>query len=92
MVKLPSNIKEAYPFANNFFSFEENSNLHYVDEGPREKEAVVLLHGNPTWSFYYRHLIKDLINAGHRVIAPDHMGCGLSSKNESHSYTLYQNF
>ena len=91
MVELPANIKKAYPFGHNFFfSFEDNSNLHYVDEGPRKKEAVVLLHGNPTWSFYYRYLIKDLIKAGHRVIAPDHIGCGLSSKNETDSYTLSQ--
>lgn len=88
MVTLPPTLQKSYPFQNHFFSLGENSRLHYLDEGPRASKAVVLLHGNPTWSFYYRHLVKDLVTKGHRVIAPDHLGCGLSSKNESDSYNL----
>ncbi len=61
--------------------------LHYIDEG--EGEPVVMLHGNPTWSFYYRHLIEDL-RKSHRVIVPDHIGCGLSDKPDDsrYDYTL----
>jgi len=47
----------------------------------------VLVHGNPTWSYYYRKVIS-LLAPDHRVIAPDHMGCGLSDKPQDYSYTL----
>ena len=57
--------------------------MHYVDEGAGE--AVVMLHGNPTWSFYFRELIKGL-SGSHRVIAPDHIGCGLSEKPGAEDY------
>jgi haloalkane dehalogenase len=61
--------------------------LHYIDEG--NGDPVVMLHGNPTWSFYYRHLIDDL-RESNRVIVPDHMGCGLSDKPDDarYDYTL----
>jgi haloalkane dehalogenase len=61
--------------------------LHYIDEGAGE--SVVMLHGNPTWSFYYRHLIHDL-RGSYRVIVPDHIGCGLSDKPDDsrYDYTL----
>jgi haloalkane dehalogenase len=61
--------------------------LHYIDEG--EGEPVVMLHGNPSWSFLYRHLI-DSLGATHRVIVPDHIGCGLSDKpdDSQYAYTL----
>jgi haloalkane dehalogenase len=61
--------------------------LHYLDEG--SGEPVVLLHGNPTWSFLYRHLVEDLRDS-YRVIVPDHIGCGLSDKPEDsrYDYTL----
>jgi len=60
---------------------------HYLDEG--EGEVVVAVHGNPTWSFYYRDLVKDLRN-DFRVVVPDHMGCGLSDKpsDDDYDYTL----
>jgi haloalkane dehalogenase len=63
--------------------------MHYVDEGPREAPVVLMLHGNPTWSFYWRRLISAL-RLSHRVIAPDHIGCGKSDKpgDESYSYRL----
>src|SRR2546426_1096782 len=48
-----------------------------------------MLHGNPTWSFYYRALIA-AFSLTHRVVAPDHMGCGLSDKPQAYSYTLAQ--
>src|SRR5437660_10534455 len=61
--------------------------LHYIDEG--SGQPVILLHGNPTWSFLYRHLIEAMSDS-HRVIVPDHIGCGLSDKpDDSHyNYTL----
>ena len=59
--------------------------MHYVDEG--NGPAVVMLHGNPTWSFYYRELIKGLCD-GFRVVVPDHIGCGPSDKPQVYDYTL----
>ncbi len=63
--------------------------MHYVDEGVGA--PVICVHGNPTWSFYYRDVINAL-RATHRVIAPDHIGCGLSDKPDDtrYSYTLAQ--
>lgn len=63
--------------------------MHYLDEGPRDGKTVVLLHGNPTWSFYWRTLIPGLSRT-HRVIVPDHIGCGLSDKPQDYPYTLEQ--
>jgi cis-3-alkyl-4-acyloxetan-2-one decarboxylase len=54
--------------------------LAYVDEGPRDSAPVLLLHGNPTWSYMYRVPIAQLAAAGHRCVAPDHMGFGRSDK------------
>jgi pimeloyl-ACP methyl ester carboxylesterase len=54
--------------------------LHYVDEGPRDGRPVVLLHGNPTWGYLYRHFIPPLVERGHRAIVPDHLGFGRSDK------------
>ena len=63
-------------------------NLHFLDEG--EGEPVVMLHGNPSWSFYYRKLVEALSPAGYRTIAPDHIGCGRSDKpgDDRYAYTL----
>lgn len=63
--------------------------MHYVDEGPRDAPVVLMLHGNPTWSFYWRRLISAL-RPTHRVIAPDHIGCGKSDKpgDDTYSYRL----
>ncbi len=53
----------------------------YIDEGPRDAtDTIVLLHGEPTWSFLYRHVIPVLVAAGHRVVAPDLVGFGRSDK------------
>ncbi len=61
--------------------------LHYLDEG--SGAPVLCLHGNPSWSFYYRDLVKEL-RGDHRVIVPDHIGCGLSDKpgDDAYPYTL----
>ena len=54
--------------------------MHYVDEGPKDADPVLLLHGEPSWSYLYRHMIPPLVAAGHRVIAPDLIGFGKSDK------------
>jgi haloalkane dehalogenase len=63
--------------------------MHYLDEGPRDGAVLVMCHGNPTWSFYYRTLIPALSET-YRVIVPDHVGCGLSDKPQDYTYTLEQ--
>ncbi|MFH1723893.1 MAG: fatty acid CoA ligase family protein [Elusimicrobiota bacterium] len=69
-------LRELYPFKSRFFT-RDKWRLHYIDEG--RGEPVVMLHGNPTWSFYYRGLAAAL-RGDYRVIVPDHLGCGLSDK------------
>jgi len=54
--------------------------VHYLDEGPRDAAPVLLMHGEPSWSFLYRRVIPVLVAAGHRVIAPDLVGFGRSDK------------
>ncbi|MDR2812895.1 MAG: alpha/beta fold hydrolase [Puniceicoccales bacterium] len=85
MKTLPQNLREVYPFKNHFLDMGEGNRIHYVDEG--EGDAVVMLHGNPTWSFYYRNLIKNL-RSTFRCIAIDHMGCGFSDKPQQYTYHL----
>jgi haloalkane dehalogenase len=65
-----------YPFASHYADVN-GRRMHYADEG--EGEPLVMLHGNPTWSFYYREIIRAL-SPTHRCIAPDHIGCGLSDR------------
>jgi haloalkane dehalogenase len=75
-------IRRLYPFASHWATVNGHR-CHYVDEG--RGDPVLLLHGNPTWSFYYRRLITGLAPA-YRVIAPDHIGCGLSEKPPPSAY------
>ena len=84
-----ASFKSLYPFEPNFIEQEGGHFMHYVDEGPREAEPVLCLHGNPTWSFYFRGLIQGL-SSHYRVIAPDHMGCGISDTPKNYAYTLEQ--
>lgn len=60
--------------------FTDGIRIHYVDEGPRDGEPVVMLHGNATWSYLYRHFIRGLTEAGYRAIAHDQIGFGRSDK------------
>lgn len=63
--------------------------LHFVDEGPRTAAPVLLLHGEPSWSFLYRKMIAGLVAKGHRVLAPDLIGFGKSDKpTEQSDYTF----
>ena len=73
---------DEYPFAPQWFSTPSGT-MHYVDEG--RGRPVVFVHGNPTWSFQFRHVIKDLATS-RRCIAPDHLGFGLSDKPPAFSY------
>ena len=68
-----------YSFAPNYLN-TDGLRIHYVDEGPNEGEPVLLLHGEPTWSYLYRHMIPPIIDAKLRVIAPDLPGFGKSDK------------
>ncbi len=83
---MPSDLREAYPFTSHYLP-SQGGQLHYIDEGPRDQPVVVCVHGNPTWSFYWRHLILQL-RQHFRVVAPDHIGCGLSDKPQQFSYRL----
>lgn len=63
--------------------------MHYIDEGPKDGPVMLLMHGMPTWSYLYRHMIPLLVDAGYRCIAPDHMGFGRSDKpNDVHWFTI----
>ena len=62
---------------------------HFVDEGPTDAAPILLLHGNPSWSYLHRHMIRALADRGHRVLALDLMGIGRSDKPTARSdYTV----
>jgi len=66
--------------------------MHYVDEGPRDADPVLMLHGEPSWSYLYRHMIRPIANAGFRAIAPDLIGFGKSDKprrSSDYSYLVH---
>jgi len=68
-----------YPFTPARFDVRPGIAMSYLDEGPRDGDVVVMLHGNPSWSFYWRHLVLGL-REWYRCIVPDHIGMGLSDK------------
>ncbi len=74
--------RELYPFASHWLTID-GLRYHYLDEG--SGPVLLLVHGNPTWSFYWRELIKAW-RGQYRVIVPDHIGCGLSDKPDSIRY------
>lgn len=85
---LPEGVpRELYPFTGKFLAQAGGHRLHYLDEG--SGRPVVMVHGNPSWSFYYRNLASAL-SCANRVIVPDHIGCGLSDKpgDDRYEYTL----
>lgn len=73
-----------YPFQQHYLNIN-NLRLHYLDEGDSNAPPVIMLHGNPSWSFYYRRLVTALKDT-HRCIVPDHIGMGLSDKPSSTQY------
>jgi haloalkane dehalogenase len=83
-----------YPFEPHYVEVPDgeggNLRIHYVDEGPRNADVVLLLHGEPTWSFLYRKMIPIIVKARHRVIAPDLVGFGRSDKPASRNDYSFQ--
>ena len=77
-------MKSLYPFESHFLDLD-GERYHYLDEG--SGEVLLMVHGNPTWSFYYRNLVLYL-RGRYRVIVPDHIGCGYSDKPQDYNYTL----
>jgi haloalkane dehalogenase len=75
-----------FPFAPNFTD-APGFQMHYVDEGPRDGDVILCLHGEPTWGYLFRHLISTL-SPTHRVVVPDHMGFGKSETPVDRSYWL----
>jgi cis-3-alkyl-4-acyloxetan-2-one decarboxylase len=75
--------KHLYPFQSRFLTLRDNLRYHYLDEG--RGETLVMVHGNPTWSFFFRRLVTAL-REHYRVIVPDHIGCGLSDKPGADQY------
>lgn len=69
-----------YPFEPHYHTLSGDLRLHYVDEGPRGAMPVLMMHGEPSWSFLYRHMIGPVVDAGYRVLAPDLIGFGKSDK------------
>jgi haloalkane dehalogenase len=78
-----------YPFAPRYVEVDA-LRIHYVDEGPRGAAPVLLLHGEPSWSYLYRTMIPPLVAAGHRVVAPDLIGFGRSDKPAAREDYTYQ--
>lgn len=78
-----------YPFEPHYLSLGE-LRMHYVDEGPAGAAPVLMMHGEPSWSYLYRHMIPHCAGAGHRVIAPDLIGFGKSDKPVKVSDYSYQ--
>tara|TARA_A100001035_G_scaffold76513_1_gene58950 strand:+ start:1131 stop:2267 length:1137 start_codon:yes stop_codon:yes gene_type:complete len=68
-----------YPFEPNYM-FIDGLRIHYLDEGPKDADPIILFHGEPAWSYLFRKMIPVLTDAGHRVIVPDMVGFGKSDK------------
>jgi haloalkane dehalogenase len=78
-------VRALYPFESHYLEVEGGHRLHYVDEG--KGDTLLMVHGNPTWSFYYRELVKGLRDTC-RCVALDHLGCGLSDKPRPWGYRI----
>ncbi len=78
-----------YPFTPKKFEVRPGLSMSYLDEGPRDGEVIVMLHGNPSWSYYWRNLVSGLSDR-YRCIVPDHIGMGFSDKpgDRDYDYTL----
>jgi pimeloyl-ACP methyl ester carboxylesterase len=82
---LPDWLRKRYPFSQHGFA-QPGGNQNYLDEGGGH--PVLMIHGNPTWSFFYREVVQAVVARGGRAIAPDHLGCGLSDKPLDWTYRL----
>ncbi|GAB5437360.1 haloalkane dehalogenase [Falsiruegeria mediterranea] len=83
-----------YPFEPNYLEVDDTEGgslrVHYLDEGPSGADPVLTMHGEPSWSYLYRHMIPVFAGAGHRVIAPDLVGFGRSDKPSQRSDYTYE--
>ena len=81
-----------YPFESHFLEMQNGVRMHYVDEQPANSTSpntILCVHGNPTWSFYYRSIVSEFRDQC-RVVAVDHVGCGLCDKPQQYDYCLAQ--
>ncbi len=78
---------ELFPYESKRLQVSEGTSLAFIDEG--KGDPILMVHGNPTWSFYYHHLIRGMLKAN-RCVAIDHVGCGRSDKVQIYDYTLNQ--
>ena len=87
-----------YPFEANYVQVDEKGfsvRLHYLDEGTRDADPILLMHGVPSWSFLYRHMIPIFVEAGYRAVTPDLIGFGKSDKPTrigDHTYRRHVNW
>ncbi len=83
-----------YPFSPNYLMVDDTEGgtlrVHYLDEGPAAANPVLVMHGEPSWSYLYRHMIPRFTAAGHRVVAPDLIGFGKSDKPTRREDYTYQ--
>jgi haloalkane dehalogenase len=83
-----------YPFEPNYVEVPsgegETIRIHHVDEGPKDASPVLLMHGEPSWSYLYRRMIPIIVNAGYRAVAPDLVGFGRSDKPADRTDYTYQ--
>jgi cis-3-alkyl-4-acyloxetan-2-one decarboxylase len=82
---MSSDWRELFPFESHFLPIRDNFNYHYLDEG--HGRPLLLVHGNPTWAFYWREMVKAFRDR-YRVVVPDHLGCGLSSRPKLSEYSF----
>jgi len=83
-----------FPYEPHYLEVDE-IRIHYVDEGPKDAEVILLMHGEPSFSFLYRHMIPILVKAGFRTVVPDLVGFGRSDKpteQEDHTYAKHVNW
>ena len=94
IIRTPENRFEnlpGYPFKSNYQQVENGLRMHYVDEGHNDDPVVLMLHGEPSWSYLYRKMIPILANQGYRAVAPDLIGFGKSDKLVSQDDYSYEN-
>ena len=86
MIQSEETFDNTFPYAPHFTD-APGFRMHYVDEGPRDGQVILCLHGEPTWGYLFRHMIAAL-RGTHRVVVPDHMGFGKSATPQGRSYWL----
>ena len=83
---IPEELKKLYPYTGKYLTVSAGQ-YHYLDQGTAEEGVILAVHGNPTWSFYWRALIEHFSDR-YRVVIPDHIGCGFSDKPQAWAYQL----